>query len=205
MDMCPASTRDRTNLGGLDLNSEIPSFGDDDEDDPDVESNLYDRFNDAVSGLEKRGFKFDLTPPTEEVSKLPDDITGMSSSTTFAHYHVALKYWNFLASVISDLEGRLVTLKDQLEDIEAELKKGGKEGHEITLDKRYSTWKREIAKLKTQLILLEPKKSNLHRKMAMLSRSVTGAQVDASLGGRGENLNRPPPRRGTPGGYRTDL
>jgi hypothetical protein len=203
--MCPASPRHRSNLGGLNPGrapAEVAELAE--EGDEEVRAGLYERFNEAVSDLEKRKFKFDLTPPTEDLVSLPSDLAGMSSKTWSDHYQATLKHWDFLASVAADVEARLVTLKSRLKEIEAELEEAKKTGPQIILNKERRACNNEIDKLKTQSILLEPKKSFLHRRMAMLSRSVSGAELDARLGGRGEHLNQPH-RRGTPGGYRTDL
>lgn len=193
----------RSNIGGLTLEQEDSSSDDTEASESETEYSLYDEFNSAIQELEKKGFDLSLTAPKEKLGDLSEDLSGLSTSTVFQHYQTALRYWDYLSYVIADIEGRLVMLKTKLGYIEAKLKKEGKNSSDIVLNKEYRKWEDEIAKKKVQLIGLDAKKSSLHRRMNLLSRWVTGAQVDASLTGRGENLNRPP--RNSSGGHLTGL
>lgn len=190
--------------GGLNL-SDLPPIMEEEEER--VAPSPYDSlFDEAVQELGKRGVKLDLTEPGKDLAPLPEDPVSLGHAL-FAYYDETLQHWRFLSSVAAEIEARIVVLENSRKHLVASLQKSHglktKEDPQILLDKEFIECNTQIVRLQTQLSLLEPKKSYLHRRMQLLSRLVEGVKQDWDGESRRENFNRRP-RRGTTGDLPTE-
>lgn len=190
--------------GGLSL-ADIPAI---DDQEP-AKADPYEGLEAAAVGdLEKRlqaqitGWKEDLDPPTQKLLNLPKDPTSLGMAL-FNYFDNALEHWRFVASVGAALDSSALILKAQLDRIHSTLKKAGKDTAEIETDEEYIKCNAKLLKTKAELIMLEPTKSFLSKRLQQLSRLVEGVKMDIELGGRQGRFGKSP--RGSGGGYRTPV
>ena len=191
----------RTDLGGLNV-GDIPAFAPKEEEESPYERLEEEALGDLEQRLKSTSWQEDLSPPKKDLLPMPEDPTTLGTRL-FGYYDNALEHWRFVATTAAALDSRALVLKERLDYIRASLKKAGKDTSEIETDKEYVRCNVQLVKVKAEILLIEPTKSFLHKRMQQLSRLVEGIKMEIELGGRQGRLGRAP--RGSSGGLPTPV
>lgn len=178
------------------------SLGEIDADPDNVEESPYSLFEAAIQDLEDRKVQWRLERPKEDLYPEPTSYTSLGWAL-IDHYDNALQHWTHMAEVEGELKARLIPLTEQLSHIKAKLKRSGLEPYQIELNQEYIECNAQIVRYRTSLELIAPKKTQLHRKMALMSRAVGSLEKEAGGQRRAGNMGRAP--RGSSGGLSGNL
>jgi len=191
----PKDTKRSKAKGGLQLGSDLPN--------QELERNAarlrqenrspYRKaFDRAISELRRKKLLTSLDEaPGEELWPAPDDPVSLGPAI-FKYFENARKWWEYILTVVAELEARKHLAKEELSRIEADLKDQNLSPSKIKKNGDYVACKAELIETETQLTLLEPKKKELDKRMSLFSRSVEGSKMDYRHSVREGNLGRGP-------------